>query len=67
MLLSCHTRAIWINAISRGTGTYQLEARIEEAQWWAPAKKGRGRTLADRLATGLREQWEKYRDTKLPR
>ena len=61
VLVSCHERAIFAQAISRGAGEYELEARIIYPEWWEPIHNTRedwALKIAGRLARNLRIQWD---------
>jgi hypothetical protein len=61
VLIGCHERAIWAQAIFLGRGEYELEARATYPEWWEPIKDTRedwAGKIATRLAKGIRTQWD---------
>ena len=61
VLLSFHTRGIWVHGLPTGPSSYQFEVRVEHEEWWEPRLyifKDHARRLASYLAREVRHQWD---------
>jgi hypothetical protein len=60
VVVSSHEGAIWLSAVHKGAGQYELEARLDIPEWWAGkrvAKEDWARVMANALVGEMVRQW----------